>query len=685
MPTLNKLASSLFIIALLQGCGGSDTETTSPIATPPSQTTQAAAAAPLIGEYINRTTFANPYAHIPAQCYIETSLGTQNACLFCHSNGVFKLGLGNNNPQAGYEPVVGNLQLEYAFVALNYPQVINGSVMPWENTLQPEKLRAVLNAQGITPANWDMQSYIREDNWTAAYQQRPGSPLDWDAGVDSDWRMFPGLDPADLPADNDGFVRSNQARNGHFHDGLGYQTGWRAVNFMPYGIFTPHSGSVSGIYLRLPKIFMQNAQGQFDLGVYQANLDLLARAIADRLRDADKTYQGAASKIAVRRGLYPLGSEIAHPLHYVDVAADGTNHAISPFPGTRSRRVKEIRYMYKYQSFEPDSVTPGNKSEDAPAYAHRRQGWIDNGAGWYLSGYIEAADGTLRPQTPSELTQCVGCHSGNVYQAGAIHAPFNSGTGNTVDSTWSFPRQWRDGGWAEMDYFAYRANPQAGVDDTPGNATRSGDPINRGHGRGEFAFFLDHVVGASLYGDMPDAMEAFFAANIQISNGYSADWPPLYISSADGLPSNQQLRQGLPRELGSQLLRQALLREMTARGAYLDAQGRIHAALLYPPQSASLDGAAGYRQVVVTQRYDFGKDVFPDTLFTFRYYRRPQEAFTHQDGRPYQFGEVITDRPIDTEPSSFTYGFGIAETLIDENLPFAQGGTYYADYVPLLE
>lgn len=667
-----KMTSGILLALLLHGCGGSDDETATvapPVALPAAEKT------PLIGEFINRTTFANPYAHIPAQCYIETSGGSQNACLFCHSNGAFKLGLGNNNPQAGYEPIVGNLQLEYAFVALNYPHVINGSVMPWENTLQPEKLRAALRqAQGANndPATWDMQSYIREDNWSAAYQQRPASPLDWDSGIDSPFRLFPGLDPADLPADADGFVRSSKTQNGHFHDGLGYQTGWRSINFMPYGIFTPHSGSVSGIYLRLPKIFMQNAQGHFDLAIYQANLDLVARAIQDRLRDDDKTYLGAASEINVRRGLYPLGTEIAHPLHYVDVAADGTDPNISPFPGTRSRRVKEIRYMYKYQSFEPDSIAPGNKDEAAPVYAHRQQGWIDNGAGWYLAGYIEAADGALRPQTPSELTQCVGCHSGNVYQFGAIHAPMNSGTGNTIDSTWSLPRQWRDGGWAEMDYFAYRANPHAGAEETPGNATRQGDPINRGHGQGEFKFFLDHVVGASLYGDMPDAMEAFLAAHIQTLKGYSANWPELDTSSAERLLSSQQQR-----------LR--LIRELTQRGDYLDPQGRIQAALLYPPQRASLDGAAGYRQVVVTQRYDFGKDVFADTPFTLRYYRRAQDAFTHQDGRAYQLGEVITDRPIDPEPTSFTYGFGIDTTLIDENLPFEQGGTYYADYVPLLE
>ena len=36
---------------------------------------------------------------IPAQCWIETGYGTQNACQYCHTNGVYALGLGNNLPQ----------------------------------------------------------------------------------------------------------------------------------------------------------------------------------------------------------------------------------------------------------------------------------------------------------------------------------------------------------------------------------------------------------------------------------------------------------------------------------------------------------------------------------------------------------------------------------------------------------
>ena len=654
MISLNHFHKLLWLTWILTGCHDSgNTQNSLSIAT----------LKPLIGEQIDRSTLRNPYAHIPAQCYIETSGGTQNACLYCHTNGLFNHKLGNNAPQAGYEPLVGDLQQEYAFAALRYPHFINGSITPWENTLFPEKLHNAVSALNINPENWDMQAYIRQDNWTAAYQQRPNQSLNWDTGVEHQFRLFPGLDPVDLPANDDGFVRSRRAENGFFRDERGYITGWRAINFMPYGIFTPNSGSVSGIYLRLPSQFMQDTPGHYDLATYQANLDLLARAIQDRLQPNDsKNYLGAAMNISVQRGLYPIGTEFAHPLHYVDIAADGHDSTVSPFPGMRARRVKEIRYMYKYKEFSPEAIPPGEKDEGAPMYAHRTQGWIDNGVGWYLAGYIEDAQGMLRPQTPNELLSCVGCHSGNVFQESQPRPIFTAGTGNTIDSTWALPRQWAEHGWGEMDYLGYQIE----------KGSQRGDPLNRGHQQGEFRFFLDHVVGASLYGDMPTRMENFLATMIRVTRGYRADWAPLDIRNADNLLAQQQERL-------------KLIREFTARDDYLDNQGHIHTELLYPLLQDSLANARNYRQVVVTQRYELGKDVFAETPFTFRHYRQAQDALTHQNGQPYQFGEIITDRPIDPEPSNFTYGVGVSKTLINKELSFEQGGTYYPDYIPLLK
>ncbi|OQX16570.1 MAG: hypothetical protein BWK76_11405 [Desulfobulbaceae bacterium A2] len=622
------------------------------------------ASVPLRGSYVDRADLPNPYAHIPAQCYIETSAGSQNACQYCHTDALAKRRFGNNTPQAGASLVLGNLIESYAFAALRHPFQQSGSVNPWENTIFPERLREKLAAMGQDPAAWDMQAYLRQDNWGPAYARRPGDPKRWDAGVAHPWRLFPGLDPADLPARDDGFVRSAKEGNGFFHDGQGWITGWRAVNFVPYGIFTPLTGSVSGIYLRLPAQFMRDAAGNFSLAVYGRNLELLTQAVQDRLRPEDPAhYEGAAATVALEPGLYPVGTEFAHPLHYVDLAADGAAGSPGPFPGSRSQRVKEIRYMYKLLSWDPRLAGPETKEEDAPARVGAGEGWIDNGAGWILAGYIEDAAGELRPQTPSELVQCVGCHSGNSPQPEKGYATFASGTGNTVDSTWALVRQLpgRDG-WREMDAMGYRARTDCPADEVGGRATRP-EPRNRRLGVGEFQHFLDTVVGVSLYGEMSGSVEKFLAHTIRQDRGYSQHWPALDFSSAETL-------------LAGQKLRQTLMREMTARQEHLAPDGSLAAPLLYPTRADALAGAGRYRQVVVTQRYDFGKDVFGELPFTFRYYRSEAQAFSHQDGRPYQLGEIIIDRPIDSNPVSLTWGVGITPTLIKLAAPDDPAGNY---------
>lgn len=652
------LTSTAVISFLASGCNNESTKVSH--SDTPVPEVQAIPKGTLSGDYLSPLMFDNPYAHVPAQCYIETSNGRQNACLYCHTNGIYDLGFGNNNPQAGRLHLV-NFQVDYGFDP-------HGSTAPlaainrWENTLYPEKLAEHVASLNIDPQQWNMHSYIKSDNWQTAFNQRSGSPLDWDSGFTETFRFLPGLDPSDLPADSDGFVRSTKPQNGYFEQtGLGYVTGWRAINFMPYGIFTPLTGSVSGIYIRLPESFMKNDAAEFDITTYEQNLDLLHRAITNNLRETDPAhYFGQANNEKVRLGVYPKGTEFAHPLHYVDVEADGVN---TRFPGTRAMRVKEVRWMYKFEDYNPMDVLPESAGGDG-IYGNDQQGWIDNGAGWILAGFIEDSQGELRAQNREEMAQCLGCHSG--FTQNTVQPTFTSGLGNTIDSTWALPRKFADHlGWKEMDYLGYTIKDQKFISTTK-------EPLNRYAQKGEFGIMLEYVVGASLYGDMPEQYEQSFASKITTQNGYSANWPLIDTSSAEAFDQTSSTRQ-------------TLLREYVAKTEYLTQQGTIEGFLLYPNPTDALDNTKRYRQVVVTQSYKLGKDVFESTPTNFYHYRMPGTEEKKTDGSAYQYGELITEREVQLDyPEGFDYKAGIGVTLIDEDKPYDQGGTFFPDYVPII-
>lgn len=72
---------------------------------------------------------------------------------------------------------------------------MNSSIVPWTNTLRPEELRKAVDRLGVKPATWDMQAYIRQDNWREAFLKRPGSVKDWDPKINAPMRLFPALSP----------------------------------------------------------------------------------------------------------------------------------------------------------------------------------------------------------------------------------------------------------------------------------------------------------------------------------------------------------------------------------------------------------------------------------------------------------------------------------------------------------
>lgn len=546
---------------------------------------------------------------IPVQCWVETGYGTQNACKYCHTNYLAEHKHGNAFP-------IAEDQVLYSFPTPNLNRI------NWRNVTHPQELIARLQDEGLSipqasgPAN---PTYVRSDNWREAYRRaRPDGDVTWDnqAMAGNPLKLMPALNPDDLfpyrapnptqdgrhgYVDPEGFIRDR--RNGY--------TGWRAVNFLPYAIFTPLTGSVSGIYIRLPARFMTH-DGKTDVSVLHRNLELLERNIKNMPVER-ATYFGDASNTPVKKGFYPVGTEFAHPLHYVDLNADGESGATLDgvrgargedyeFPGTRSKRVKEVRYLYKWKDVSLTDI--GEHEEMAgKVIGMEGQGWIDNKAGWILAAWIEDRQGRLRAQTTEELLQCLGCHSS---------------VGNTVDTAWSLQRKLPgDLGWREMDYGEYSsAYPER---------TRLQDYMNAGVDKGELEYFFYSVVGADLFGNMPREIKeelAAYAAKQELAKRLALKHEPALIFDDEILKDTPE-----PKRRAILKERAAVMRDYAGARAYLyrdekTGEGFIKGSVFYPSTETMLANIAGYRRIVLDQSYNLGKNTFgsqPDAIpFTFR-------------------------------------------------------------------
>jgi len=576
----------------------------------------------------------NEEPSIPAQCWIETGYGTQNACLYCHTDYLASKRHGNAFPLA-------EDQILYSFPTPDLNKVL------WRNTIFPNEIDLRLSKEGIPiPAINDL-NYVRQDNWIPAFNRvRRKKPNHWLNDASRDFVLFPALNPMHLfpenetnPTsegthgyiDNDGFVRNEKA----------LWTGWRAINFFPYGVFTPLTGSVSGIYIRLPEPF-RSAQGKPDPETYQKNLELLEKNIKNRAFQ-ESHYFGDASAIKVQRGFFPVGTEFAHPLHYVDLNADGeagtqvdgvveNEGRTYEFPGTRAKRLKEIRYMYKWKEVGIEDINEDAHDEDY-GVGHEGQGWVDNNAGWLLAGFIEDRKGELRPQTTEELMQCVGCH-GKV--------------GNTVDSVWSFQRKLPGHkGWREMDYGAYASKKP--------RQSELMDYEHAGSGMGELGFFYHVVVGADLYGIMPDEI----TDELRMFADRKAKTLDLR-HPVDVLFDDERLK-SMSKDLrrAHLLERQKVVRAFVAEQAYLNLDEKtghfyVKGNLLFPYRATMKNNIQLYRKIVLDQSFNLGKDVFGSAEghvpFTFRSDGTAKDA----QGEIIPVGRIITSRPFNDEGEGIT-------------------------------
>lgn len=254
-------------------------------------------------------------------------------------------------------------------------------------------------------------------------------------------------------------------------------SGWVAFNYKPQpSTFWPTNGSTDDVLIRLPLQFRADPSGALSRDVYLANLALLEIAFQDLERtsvpsvderaigvdlDGDgllgptatverrDMFVGSAANTPLRRMLYPLGTEFLHSVRYVGV--DGDSIVIP-------RRMKELRYMRKTFDYRLADLRSlyGNEhqekvDENLPRFIDVGDAGMDNGFGWVILAFIEAADGTLRPQTNEELFFCKGCHTT---------------IGANVDQTWAFPRKVTGAdGWGYVDYTSLTDAPNLGQSD----------------------------------------------------------------------------------------------------------------------------------------------------------------------------------------------------------------------------
>jgi hypothetical protein len=383
---------------------------------------------------------SNRFAYIPPQCYAKTQTDAgkrvRNPCYTCHTDST-----------APNYVADGDLQL--------VRRLPRGALKnPWSNLFDAAPHRVP------SPSDDEVKRFVRASNYLVdghlVLADALGSlPSAWDGQGDGKWDGF-------VP---DVWYRFDDAGFDLRPDGR--PTGWRAFSSYPLpGAFLPTNGGAAGdVLIRLDPVLRQNAAGAPDASVYVANLAIVEALItrsdvpidaaderdlgtdldldgqlgvAHRVvfragRPAPMHYVGKAralqdaGQFPIAAGLFPVGTEFFHTVRYLDVTDTGE---VVP-----AAHLKELRYAKKvrwYDGADLKAVVLGeareqSKTEDGShpvlwAFDHG----IDNGQGWYLQGFIESADGSLRPQTFEESAYCAGCHGG---------------VGRTTDSIFSFARK----------------------------------------------------------------------------------------------------------------------------------------------------------------------------------------------------------------------------------------------------
>ena len=406
----------------------------------------------------------NAEAPIPSQCYTKTE-GQFNPCYTCHQL------YGDDRVNSMND---GFLQGDYGFSDVGVSNHWTNLFVDRSDWLDKVSDEAILQ-------------YINSDNYSDLADRLQASG----------WQGF-------IP-DLDNYEEASAAFdfNGLAVDG----SHWVAFNYKPFpGTFWPTNGSTDDVVVRLDAPFRQ-VNGVENRDVYFINLSLIEMnliglsevtlwpvdevalntdlnqdgtlGITDQIK-ARSHYIGDAADIELDNTQFPVGTQLMHSVRYVGVNDDG-----DIFP---SKRMKELRYMKKVNNLTQGQISGRydrerkEKFEGAlPYYLDKQDQGYDNSQGWFVQGFIEDYDGSLRPQTKEEGLFCMGCHS-------AI--------GTTIDSTFSFVRKKPGGeGWGYINIRGMKDAPALG--DTTGGIYQ----------------YLQRVGGGSEFRENPEMNEKWFNAD----------------------------------------------------------------------------------------------------------------------------------------------------------------------------